>query len=97
MPLVPGGRCLSLRPGWSIEFQDSQSYTVKPCLEKSKPKQNKRKQKDKTKQTPQTTTTNNVDSDAGHLFVCLFVCLFVYCMHVSTYTHVYVFKKRLSI
>lgn len=33
VPLVPGGRCLSLRPGWSTEFQDSHSYTEKLCLE----------------------------------------------------------------
>jgi hypothetical protein len=35
------GRFLSSRPAWSTsEFQDSQSYTEKPCLEK---KQNKTK------------------------------------------------------
>jgi hypothetical protein len=37
------GRFLSSRPAWSTsEFQDSQCYTEKPCLEK---KQNKTKQK----------------------------------------------------
>jgi hypothetical protein len=31
------GRLLSLRPAWSTsEFQDSQGYTEKPCLEKIK-------------------------------------------------------------
>jgi hypothetical protein len=36
------GRFLSLRPAWSInEFQDSQGYTEKPCLEK--PKKEKKK------------------------------------------------------
>jgi hypothetical protein len=33
------GRFLSSRPAWSTEFQDSQGYTEKPCLEK--PKTNK--------------------------------------------------------
>jgi hypothetical protein len=32
---------LSSRPTWSTEFQDSQGYTAKPCLEKP----NKRKKK----------------------------------------------------
>jgi hypothetical protein len=44
------GGSLSSRPAWSTglqsEFQDSQSYTEKPCLEK----QNKTKQKQKQKQ-----------------------------------------------
>ena len=30
------GRFLSWRPAWSTEFQDSQGYTEKPCLKKSK-------------------------------------------------------------
>ena len=40
------GRFLSSRPAWSTsEFQDSQSYTEKRCLEKqNKTKQNKTKQ-----------------------------------------------------
>jgi hypothetical protein len=29
------GGFLSLRPAWSKEFQDSQGYTEKPCLEKT--------------------------------------------------------------
>jgi hypothetical protein len=37
------GGFLSSRPAWSIEFQDSQGYTEKPCLEK--PKKQKQKQK----------------------------------------------------
>jgi hypothetical protein len=28
------GGCLSSRPAWSTEFQDSQGYTKKACLEK---------------------------------------------------------------
>jgi hypothetical protein len=46
------GRFLSSRPAWSTsEFQDSQSYTEKPCLEKqNKTKQNKTKNKNKTKE-----------------------------------------------
>jgi hypothetical protein len=45
------GRFLSSRPVWSTsEFQDSQGYTEKPCLEKqNKTKQNKTEQ-NKTKQ-----------------------------------------------
>ncbi|EGW10813.1 hypothetical protein I79_017098 [Cricetulus griseus] len=41
MPLIPVFRkqkkvdLLSLRPAQSTEFQDSQAYTEKPCLEKS--------------------------------------------------------------
>jgi hypothetical protein len=36
------GGFLSLRPAWSIdEFQDSQGYTEKPCLEKAKQQQQK--------------------------------------------------------
>jgi hypothetical protein len=38
------GGFLSLRPAWSTsEFQDSQGYTEKPCLEKPKKKKNKNK------------------------------------------------------
>ena len=33
------GRFLSLRPAWSTEFQDSQGYTEKPCLEKQTKKE----------------------------------------------------------
>ena len=32
------GGFLSSRPAWSTEFQDSQGYTEKPCLEKTKQK-----------------------------------------------------------
>jgi hypothetical protein len=32
------------QPGLQSEFQDSQGYTEKPCLEKNKTKQNKTKQ-----------------------------------------------------
>jgi hypothetical protein len=32
-----------LRPAWSTEFQDSQGYTEKPCLEKKKKKKKKKK------------------------------------------------------
>jgi hypothetical protein len=32
------GRFLGSRPAWSTEFQDSQDYTEKPCLEKIKNK-----------------------------------------------------------
>jgi hypothetical protein len=51
MPLIPAlGRQRQAdfwvrgQPGLQIEFQDSQDYTEKPCLEKPK-KQNKKKQK----------------------------------------------------
>jgi hypothetical protein len=37
------GGFLSSRPACSTEFQDSQSYTEKACLEKQKTKQNKKK------------------------------------------------------
>jgi hypothetical protein len=38
------GGFLSSRPAWSTEFQDSQGYTEKPCLEKqtNKNKQTKK-------------------------------------------------------
>jgi hypothetical protein len=47
-PETEAGRFLSSRPAWAIqsEFQDSQGYTEKPCLEK--PKKQKQKQKNKT-------------------------------------------------
>jgi hypothetical protein len=32
------GGFLSLRPAWPTEFQDSQGYTEKPCLGKTKKK-----------------------------------------------------------
>jgi hypothetical protein len=35
------GRFLSSRPGLQSEFQDSQGYTEKPCLEKTKKQTNK--------------------------------------------------------
>jgi hypothetical protein len=53
------------QPGLQSEFQDSQGYTEKPCLEK----QNKTKQKPK--QTKKKPFNYNV------LFCCLFVCLLV--------------------
>jgi hypothetical protein len=38
------GGFLSSRPAWSTsEFQDSQGYTEKPCLEKPKKKKKKKK------------------------------------------------------
>jgi hypothetical protein len=37
------GRFLSSKPAWSTEFQDSQGYTEKPCLEKQKKKKKKKK------------------------------------------------------
>jgi hypothetical protein len=43
------GVFLSSRPAWSTqsEFQDSQSYTEKPCLKKTKTKTKKKKKKKK--------------------------------------------------
>ena len=43
------GRFLSSRPAWSTEFQDSQSYTEKPCLKKKKKKKKKKNGKEKKK------------------------------------------------
>ena len=37
------GGFLNSRPAWSAEFQDSQGYTEKPCLEKQIKKENKKK------------------------------------------------------
>jgi hypothetical protein len=50
-PEAEAGRFLSSRPAWSIqsEFQDSQGYTEKPCLEKKKQKKNKKKKNKKKK------------------------------------------------
>jgi hypothetical protein len=39
------GRFLSSRPAWSIEFQDNQGYTEKPCPEKKTNKQKQTKKK----------------------------------------------------
>jgi hypothetical protein len=36
------GGFLSSRPAWSTEFQDSQGYTEKPCLEKTKRKEGRK-------------------------------------------------------
>jgi hypothetical protein len=44
------GGFLSFQPGLQSEFQNSQVYTEKPCLEKQKQKQTKNKQTNKTKQ-----------------------------------------------
>jgi hypothetical protein len=41
------GGFLRSRPAWSTEFQDSQGYTEKPCLEKQKNKNNKQTNKQK--------------------------------------------------
>jgi hypothetical protein len=43
------GRFLSSRPAWSTEFQDSQSYTEKPCLKKKKKKKKKKRKRKKEK------------------------------------------------
>lgn len=44
--LERGSRWSSIgsRPAWSTQFQDSQEYTKKPCLEKQKKKRNKEKE-----------------------------------------------------
>lgn len=34
MPFIPAGGSLHSRAAWSTEFQDSQDYTEKACLEK---------------------------------------------------------------
>jgi hypothetical protein len=39
-----------LRPAWSTEFQDSQGYTKKLCLEKPNNKQTNKNKKQKSKQ-----------------------------------------------
>jgi hypothetical protein len=41
------GRFLSSRPAWSTEFQDSQGYTEKPCLEKKQTKKTNKQTKKK--------------------------------------------------
>ena len=67
------GGFLSSRPAWSTEFQDSQGYTEKPCLEK----------KTKTKQTNQTNKKTNKkpqQQQQKHLLMsisCVFVCVCV--------------------
>jgi hypothetical protein len=44
------GRFLSSGPAWSTEFQDSQGYTEKPCLEKQKIKTKTNKKTNKKRQ-----------------------------------------------
>jgi hypothetical protein len=39
------GGFLSSRPAWSTEFQDSQGYTEKPCLKKTKQNRTNNKSK----------------------------------------------------
>jgi iron-sulfur cluster repair protein YtfE (RIC family) len=68
MPLIPAlGRqrqadfCVGGQPGLQSEFQDSQSYTKKPCLEKNKTKQQQqknKKQKQKRREREMTNTVN---------------------------------------
>jgi hypothetical protein len=41
------GRFLISRPAWSTEFQDSQGYTEKPCLENKQTKKQHRPPKKK--------------------------------------------------
>jgi hypothetical protein len=56
MPLIPAlGRqrqvdfCVRGQPGLQSEFQDSQGYTEKPCLEKPNKNKNNKQQTNKTK------------------------------------------------
>jgi hypothetical protein len=41
---------MSSRTAWSTEFQDSQGYTEKPCVEKPKKKKKKKKKKKRVKE-----------------------------------------------
>jgi hypothetical protein len=60
------GGFLSSRPGLQNEFQDSQGYTEKPCLEKTKKqKQNKTKQNKKAEFSPGDSNGPNVISPSG--------------------------------
>jgi hypothetical protein len=62
------GGFLSSRPapGLQSEFQDSQGYTEKPCLEKPKKKKQKQKQKQKQKtKTKKTLKKNNNKEGLG--------------------------------
>ena len=53
-------------PALQSEFQDSQGYTEKPCLEKQKQK-NQKNQKTKTKQTKQTWKQSRGEEFHGNL------------------------------
>jgi hypothetical protein len=57
------GGSLSSRPAWSTEFQDSQGYTEKPCLEKQK--QTKKKSvNEQTFGCVEVATAGSLDSDS---------------------------------
>jgi hypothetical protein len=58
------GRFLSSRPAWSTEFQDSQGYTEKPCLKKTKTKTAKTKNDNKKRGV---WDRNSVDEDGSDL------------------------------
>jgi hypothetical protein len=66
MPLIPalGGRSRWVsdsRQAWSTEFQDSQLYTEKPCLEKQNKQKTKNKNKNKKPNNKKTKPTKSMD------------------------------------
>ena len=62
------GGFLSSRPGLQSEFQDSQSYTEKPCLKKkTKTKTKKQKQKTTTKINKQTNKNKEIRESLSSL------------------------------
>jgi hypothetical protein len=90
MPLIPAlGRqrqadfWVQGQPGLQSDFQDSQSYTEKPCLEKPNKQINKNKQ---TKKDPK--TQENIDKFFSYHFIvyirvlCLHICMCTTCVPV---------------
>jgi len=88
------------QPGLQSEFQDSQGYTEKPCLEKQK---TKTKTKTKTKKRPVASIIPMGETErilfkirakqrylfsTTYMYVCIYVCIYIY-IYVYTYIHIY--------
>jgi hypothetical protein len=75
------GGFLNSRPAWSTEwYQDSQSYTEKPCLKKQKT----------------TTTTTKRNSIYIYIYICIYMCVCIHiythiCIYIHTHTYIYTY------
>jgi hypothetical protein len=71
------GGFLSSRPAWSTEFQDSQGYTEKPCLNnknKTQTNQTTTTKKKKKKQTQNHAVLDNLSSHCVKVFLSILFC-----------------------
>jgi hypothetical protein len=58
--------CIQGQPGLQSEFQDSQSYTEKPCLQKKKKTKNKKQKTKNKKQKKNKPKKKNITSGSEH-------------------------------